>query len=130
MNGARLVWIGLTGIVVVIAMALAFGGDVPAPTTRPTPTATADPLSAGTFFLEITQPAETEVVVISPAFRVAGRTRADAVVSINDVLVEQGVDGRFSLDLVLDEGPAVIEAVASIATGAQLDEVLTVIFAP
>jgi hypothetical protein len=83
MNGARLVWVGLTGI-----------------------------------------------VVLSAAFTVAGRMRADAVVSINDAIVEPGLDGRFSLDLVLDEGPTVIEVMASIATGAQLDEVLTVIFAP
>jgi len=83
MNGARLVWVGLTGI-----------------------------------------------VVLSAAFTVAGRMRADAVVSINDAIVEPGLDGRFSLDLVLDEGPTVIEVMASIATGAHLDEVLTVIFAP
>lgn len=130
MNGARLVWIDLTGLILVTAGALTFSGNAPASPTRATPTATADPPDPGAFFLEITQPAEFESVVLSPAFTVAGRTGAAAVVSINDVIVEPGVDGRFSLDLTLVAGPTVIEVVASIATGVQLDEVVTVVFAP
>jgi hypothetical protein len=104
MNGARLVWIDLTGLILVIAGALTFSGDAPATPTRATPTATADPPDPpdppdpGAFFLEITQPAELESVVLSPAFTVAGRTRADAVVSINDVIVGPGVtaDSRWT----------------------------------
>ena len=46
------------------------------------------------------------------------------------MIVEPGVDGRFSLDLTLVAGPIVIEVVASIPTGVQLDEVITVVFAP
>ena len=130
MNAMRIVWIGLTIGVVVIAGTLAFGGDAAPSVARPTPSPTADPLDTGSFFLEIIQPAEAEVVVDTPGFTVVGRTRADAVVSVNDTLLEPGVDGRFSLDLVLDVGPTVIEVVASIATGEQLDEVLVAIYAP
>ena len=58
----------------------------------------------------------------SPAFR--------AVVTINDSLVEPNIDGEFSLDVPLDVGPNIIEVVASVASGEQMDLVLVAIYLP
>ena len=59
-----------------------------------------------------------------------GRTRADAVVSVNDLLVEPDVDDVFRVTFVLDEGPNIIKVVASVANQDPLDRVLAVIYAP
>ena len=60
----------------------------------------------------------------------AGRTRVDAIVTVDDSTVEPNVDGEFSLDLTLDEGPNIIEVVASVASGEQKDLFLVAIYAP
>jgi hypothetical protein len=65
-----------------------------------------------------------------PELTVAGRTRSDAAVTINDLVVSPDFEGRFSVDLILEFGPNIIEVVVSIATGEQLDEVLSVVYAP
>ena len=54
----------------------------------------------------------------------------DAVVTVNDTLVEPNIDGRFSLNVDLEVGPNIIEVVASVASGDQEDLVLVVIYLP
>ena len=61
---------------------------------------------------------------------VAGRTRVDALVTINDTIVEPNIDGDFSLDMDLEEGPNIIEVVASVASGEQKNFVLVAIYVP
>jgi hypothetical protein len=61
---------------------------------------------------------------------VVGRTRVDAVVTINDSLVEPDIDGEFSLDVPLYVGPNIIEVVASVASGEQMDLVIVAIYLP
>jgi hypothetical protein len=98
------------------------------PTRTPVPTATPDPLGAQ-FFLNIASP-EDAATVSSPSVEVAGQTRVDAVVSVNDDLVGVDESGRFKAVVVLEEGPNVIEVVASLADGQEESRVLTVFYVP
>ena len=91
----------------------------------PTPVAT-----AGELFLQLVEPTEAEVFTNVGSMDVAGRTRVDAMVTINDTIVEPNIDGEFSLSMVLEEGPNIIEVVASIASGEQMDLVLVAVYVP
>ena len=93
----------------------------------PSPTQVA---TAGELFLQLVEPAEVEVFTDVGSMTVAGRTRVDAIVTINDTMVEPNIDGEFSLDLALEEGPNIIEVVASVASGEQMDVVLVAIYVP
>ena len=111
---------------------------VPANTVSPNPTqppATATPVptlvaTEGDLFLQLINPPETEVFTDTGTLAVVGRTRVDAVVTINDTIVEPDIDGDFSLDVPLEEGPNIIEVVASVASGEQMDLVLVAIYLP
>ena len=94
---------------------------------------TSDPIGqdpAGTFFLDIESPAEADTFVSMDILEVAGRTTLDAVVIVNDSIVDIDADGRFVSSVSLIEGPNVVEVVASNADGEQLDRVLLVIYEP
>ena len=54
----------------------------------------------------------------------------DATVSVNGTLVIPSQDGDFSTEVSLEEGPNLIEVIASILTGDQKGTVLTVIYIP
>tara|TARA_B100000809_G_scaffold77826_1_gene75659 strand:+ start:1208 stop:1600 length:393 start_codon:yes stop_codon:yes gene_type:complete len=84
----------------------------------------------GDLFLQLISPPETEVFTDTGTLAVVGRTRVDAVVTINDTVVEPDIDGEFSLDVPLEEGPNIIEVVASVASGEQMDLVLVAIYLP
>ena len=86
--------------------------------------------SDGSFFLEITSPEQSEVIVDSDSITVAGKTTVDAMVSVNDAFVEINMEGAFESTVQLEEGVNLIEVVASIASDEQLDQVITVIYAP
>ena len=111
---------------------------IPADTPSPDPTQasrtevpTATPVATeGDLFLELVSPAELEIFTDVGTLSVVGRTRVDAVVTINDSLVEPDIDGEFSLDVPLDVGPNIIEVVASVASGEQMDLVLVAIYLP
>ena len=94
-----------------------------------TPTATPD-ATGSELFLQLVEPAETEVFTNVAAMVVTGRTRIDAMVTINDTVVEPNIDGEFSLDMDLEEGPNIIEIVSSVASGQQMDLVLVAIYVP
>ncbi len=106
------------------------GAPVPTdePTETPIPTATQDPL--GEFFLVVEEPAETDSIITESSIAVVGRTRLDAAVSVNDVFAIVDAEGRFSVDVDLEEGPNIIEVVASLETGEQFDQILVVIYSP
>ena len=101
----------------------------PVPTATPTPAPTATP-APEEFVLHIVEPVEAETLTTNPTLLVSGRTRVDAVVTVNDTFVDPDIDGRFSAEIPLDEGPNIIEVVASIATGEELSTVLVVIYEP
>ena len=81
-------------------------------------------------FLQLINPEETEVFVQEPNIKVVGRTRVDAVITVNDTVVEPDVDGRFESTVALEVGANIIEVVVSVVTGEQQDLVLVVIYAP
>ena len=80
--------------------------------------------------MQLVEPSEFEVFTDAGSMTVAGRTRIDAMVTVNDTIVEPNIGGEFSLDMALEEGPNIIELVASVASGEQLDLVLVAIYVP
>lgn len=89
----------------------------------PTPLAT-----EGDFFLQLVEPIGTEIFTDKESLKVVGRTRVDAVVTINDTVVEPNIDGEFDLEVDLELGPNIIEVVASIANGEQEALLLVAIY--
>ncbi len=103
----------------------------PEPTATPTPSPTPTPTPAPEeFVLHIAEPVAAETLTTSPTLLVSGRTRADAVVTVNDTFLDPDIDGLFSTSVTLEEGPNIVEVVASIATGEELSTVLIVIYEP
>ena len=101
------------------------------PTATPVPEPTAVPADAEPeLTLELLQPEDLEVITEQSRIELVGSTRVDAVVTINDTVVEPNGDGLFSLAVDLEEGPNLIEIVASVASGEQKDLVLVVIYLP
>ena len=98
------------------------------PTSTPTPTATATPTPTqeptGDHFLAIEQPESVESIVADPSITVVGRTRIDAVVTVGAVFAEVDENGRFQVPVQLEEGPNIIEVIASVESGEELVEVL------
>ena len=81
-------------------------------------------------FLEIISPTEEVVFVESATFLLTARTVIDAAVSVNDDLVEVNEEGILEAELTLEEGPNLVEVVASTAGGDELSAVLTIFYLP
>ena len=102
----------------------------PVPTSTPAPTPTSTPRS-GTFNLSLDfEGIGDETVVRSETVLLRGRTAADAVVSVNGVIVEVQSDGTFELTLALDPGPNLVEIVASDLDGNSVSSSLAIISIP
>ncbi|MCH8109326.1 MAG: DUF4382 domain-containing protein, partial [Chloroflexi bacterium] len=82
------------------------------------------------FFLEIVSPEGDTIFVESPTTVISGLTRVDAVVSVNDDLVDVDEAGFFKALVKLEEGPNIIEVVASVAGGEEEFVILTVFYLP
>ena len=67
-----------------------------------------------------------ETIVKGSSIIVAGRTRADAVLSINGVIIPMDDQGRFEVTVALNMGPNLIEVVASDLNGNQKSRILLV----
>ena len=108
-------------------------GRTPIATTVSTPqlpaTATHAPVQRYGLFLEIEGLSE-ESVVRGETVVARGRTRADAVVSINGVVVPVDLNGSFEVLLTLDPGPNIIEVVASDLEGNEETKVIAVVSLP
>jgi len=78
----------------------------PTPTLTPAPSPTPAPL-----FLKILEP-DDESIVDANIITIWGRTLTDAVVTVNEELVDVDSNGEFSLEVTLDEGPNVFDIVA------------------
>lgn len=74
-------------------------------------------------------PAE-DIEVDSPTLTVAGSTIPGAVVSVNDDLARVGPDGKFSVQIQLEEGPNDVEVVASDRQGNEQSVIRSVIYEP
>ena len=101
----------------------------PTPTPTPTPAATLTPGEGERLFIEITEP-EDESVVSTETVAVRGSTAADAVVSVNGAVVEVDAYGAFEAIVTLEEGPNLIEVVASDLTGAEESRDIVVVYIP
>ena len=151
----RAALIGVVAAVALAAAGCAGGEPTPTPTAAPAPTPTATPVPAATappaptptptpppggpatltpeeaerLFLQITQP-EDESIVSTGAVAVQGSTTVDAVVSVNGAVVEVDAQGAFEAIVALEEGPNLIEVVASDLTGAQESVDIVVVYLP
>ena len=118
-------WLLLVVIVGVSGCAGDEGMSSPTPTQTPAPTET--PVS---LFLEIAEP-EEESVVSASSITVSGSTAPGAVVSVlvGDTIdmVDVGEAGNFTVTVGLEEGPNVIEIIASDWKGNEVSKILDVI---
>ncbi|MBM3942308.1 MAG: hypothetical protein FJ316_05195 [SAR202 cluster bacterium] len=90
---------------------------VQARTPVPSSAAAATPAPAMTeSILDVSSPADESVVTKSPV-DVAGKAAPDAVVTVNGQVVEVDANGRFNVQVTLEEGPNVIEVLASDFSG-------------
>ncbi len=110
--------------------------STPAPTPRPTstpaPTPTPPPVhQPADLFLEVSEPQDNSVVD-APDVMVSGRSSPDATVSVNGQIAEVDADGSFrtTAPVILQEGPNVVEVIASDLAGGVESKVLTVISTP
>lgn len=107
----------------------------PTPTRAPTATATSAPAPTPTptpppgLFLTVTS-IKDGLVVNRANLSVTGVTSPDAIVSVNGVLVTPDAGGSFTRDLTLQEGPNLIEVIASDLSGASKYAPITVIYVP
>ncbi|UCD08601.1 MAG: hypothetical protein JSU79_09605, partial [Dehalococcoidales bacterium] len=82
------------------------------------------------FFLKITNPEQPEVIVETDTILISGETSIDAAVSIGDEFVDVNLDGTFEKVIDLEDDITIIEVIASISSGEQYGQVLTVIYTP
>ncbi len=71
-----------------------------------------------------------ESIVHTDTLTLSGLTRADAVVSVNGVLVEVDSAGAFTATVTLLAAPNLIEIVASDFKGNKVSAILTIIYIP
>lgn len=77
--------------------------------------------------LTITEPQDETTVYVADLV-VKGQTEPDAVVSVNEAVVEVDAEGNFSTTVTLEEGPNPIEVLASDFEGNEGSVTLTVIY--
>ena len=92
-------------------------------------TITFQAISPQPFFLLIAEP-EDQSVVSSSTISLSGQTAPEAVVSVNGVGIEVGEQGGFSTTVALEQGPNIIDVVATNPDGRVLSAVIAVIFRP
>jgi hypothetical protein len=88
-------------------------------------------VSSGTFNLALDfDGIGDESIVRGDTVLLRGITSADAIVSVNDVIVEVQADGTFELTLVLEPGPNFVDVVASNLGGSSHSSSLAIISIP
>jgi hypothetical protein len=117
-------------LVIAAALALLTVGCGAKPSaSAPIPSPTATNISDGSALpLTITTP-PNETTVGTSRIEVSGKTRPDAVVSIDGEIVPVDSQGSFSGEVNLDVGPSVIEIIASDFFGNQASAILAVVYA-
>jgi len=80
-------------------------------------------------FLTIRQPLD-ESVVDTPQIEVIGMAPPDTVVTVNDEILVVGLEQEFKVSITLEEGPNLIEIVASDINGNETSQLLTVYYEP
>ena len=73
---------------------------------------------------------ESDSVVNSGTLEVLGRASPGATVSVNGQVAWRGDEGAFNIEVFLEEGPNLLEIVASDLAGNDEEAVLLVVYAP
>jgi hypothetical protein len=132
-------FLSLVSLIFVASIACTSGAPSPVPgspgvTEAPlvSPTAVAEASATATpgeFFLLVTSPQDESLAYSSP-LELQGSTAVDAVVTVNGQVVEVGPQGEFTSSVGLEEGPNLIEVIASDFAGHEQALVLSVIYIP
>ena len=119
-------------------------GSTPVGATQPSQanpqiTSTAKPAAAdnsqsappvsGPLTLRVTSP-QDGAIVSAPQIQVNGVATPGEVVTVNDNIILVGSDGQFQTTVLLDQGPNLIEVIASNNAGAETSVELTVTYQP
>ena len=81
------------------------------------------------FSLTVTEPTD-ESIINADKVEVIGITTPGAVVSINGELAEVDGEGNFTIMVVLEEGPNIIEVIASDLEGNEESHTLVIVYVP
>jgi len=87
------------------------------------------PVSVPPLTLLVKSPLD-ESIVSASTITVIGSTSPNAVVSVDGQLATVDAAGNFQLAVTLDEGPNIIEVVASDINGNELSAILSIIYQP
>ena len=93
------------------------------------PPAAETPVVSGNLTLQVLSPQDGQTVN-AKEIQVQGVTSAGAVVSVNDAILIAGADGKFETTVTLQEGPNLIEIIASDDTGNEVSDDLAVTYEP
>jgi hypothetical protein len=67
-------------------------------------------------------------IVSQPEINVTGQAPAETVISLNETILLVSGNGLFSIPVLLEEGPNVIEMVASNLDGDEIYLVMTIVY--
>ena len=102
---------------------------IPTAVIQPTPTNISLPEPAGAIWLQVLSPLD-EAVVSAPQVDVIGSAPAGSVVSVNEEILLVGDDQQFHTVVLLEEGPNLIEIIASDENGNETSALLAVTYEP
>ena len=102
---------------------------IPTIIIQPTQTVLSASVTSGSLWLQVLSP-QDEAVINTPQVDVIGSAPAGTVVSINDEIVIVGDDQQFKTTVSLDEGPNLIEILASDENGDEMSLLVTVTYEP
>ncbi|MCE5206918.1 MAG: hypothetical protein LLG42_01250 [Chloroflexi bacterium] len=83
--------------------------------------------TSGSLWLRLYTPMDGDVVT-QPVIDVIGQSPAETVISLNESIFLVGDEGSFSIPVTLDEGPNVIELIASNMDSDEIELVLTIMY--
>ncbi|HLA07083.1 MAG TPA: hypothetical protein VJ022_06550 [Anaerolineales bacterium] len=99
------------------------------PTVVIQPTVVSMPDTSGSLWLQVLSPLD-EAVINTLQVEVTGSASAGAVISIDEEILIVGVDQQFKTTISLDEGPNLIEIIASDENGNEMSVLLTITYEP
>ncbi len=102
---------------VMVLLLMLIAACAPTPTLKPE------------FSLTVTQPTDESIINVDKV-AVIGITTAGAMVSINGELAEVDAEGNFTMMVVLEEGPNIIEVIASDLEGNEESHTLVIVYVP
>ncbi len=100
-----------------------------AATAKPAPGNQPAPAASGPLLLRVLSP-QDGAVVGTAQIQVNGLATPGEVVTVNDNIILVGADGQFQTTVSLDQGPNLIEVIASNNTGNETNVELTVTYQP